>query len=372
MYLQRFLLLFFIVFGMSAFGNEFTKQATNKPVLVQTGAQKEWCPVCGMKLAAFYKTSHAATLPNGKMEQYCSIRCLAVAMQEYTIAHNTIEVVDAKTEKLIKAASAHYVVGSEIPGTMSKTSKLAFKEIKDATEFAKKHGGTIVSFSDALQSAQDSLRGDIAMVQMKKEKKIYPMGKNIFEKKCDDSIDLGLYININELKADLQHKKPCGDLAEPQLQPLALYLWEQKRFEDIKNLGDAIEVAKDEKCPVCGMFVHKYPRWAAQIFYKEEHLSFDGVKDMMKFYFEPHLFSKNYTKTSAIDKILVTDYYTQKAIDATSAHYVIGSDTYGPMGHELIPFKNLEDAKTFYIDHKGGKILEFNQLTKEDIYKLDQ
>lgn len=372
MIVQRFLLLFFILFASTVFANEFTKQATNKPVLVQAGAQKEWCPVCGMKLASFYKTSHTATLLTGKIEQYCSIRCLAVAMQEYKIPHAMIEVIDAHTELLIKAESAHYVVGSDVPGTMSKTSKLAFKEIKDATEFAKKHGGTIVSFSDALQSAQDSLRGDIAMVQMKKEKKIYPMGKNIYEKRCDDSIDLGRYITINELKADLQTRKPCGDLQEPQLQPLALYLWEQKRFFDITSVDDRIEVNQDEKCPVCGMFVHKYPRWAAQIFYKEEHLSFDGVKDMMKFYFEPHLFSKNYTQATIIEKILVTDYYTQKAIDAKSAYYVIGSDTYGPMGHELIPFKNLEDAKTFYIDHKGGKILKFKELTKEDIYKLDQ
>jgi nitrous oxide reductase accessory protein NosL len=68
----------------------------------------------------------------------------------------------------------------------------------------------------------------------------------------------------------------------------------------------------------------------------------------------------------------VTDYYTQKAIEARDAYFVIRSDVYGPMGHELIPFASKEDAKTFYMDHKGGKILQFNEITKEDVYKLDE
>ncbi len=39
------------------------------------------------------------------------------------------------------------------------------------------------------------------------------------------------------------------------------------------------------------MFVAKYPRWVAQLIYKhkehEHKFSFDGVKDLMKFYFNP-------------------------------------------------------------------------------------
>ncbi len=42
------------------------------------------------------------------------------------------------------------------------------------------------------------------------------------------------------------------------------------------------------------------------------------------------------------------------------------------MGHELIPFKNLSDAKTFKADHSGKVIIEFNKLKEEDIYKLDE
>ena len=42
-----------------------------------------------------------------------------------------------------------------------------------------------------------------------------------------------------------------------------------------------------DKCPVCGMFVAKYPDFVDQIVFKDgTHAFFDGVKDMMKYYFD--------------------------------------------------------------------------------------
>lgn len=359
--LTLFLALFFNFISVHAEG--FTKAATIKPELVQSGPQKEWCPVCGMNIEAFYKTSHAAKIHNHKERQYCSIRCLAVDMQEHKIDTNDIKVVDVKTQKLIDAKSAFYVVDSDVQGTMSKVSKLAFGDKEEAEDFNIEHGGKIVDFAAALKMAQESLALDIEMVQKKKEKQIYPMGQKIFEKNCKNSIDINSYLEINELKAALSEKKLCGALKESELQPLSLYLWEVKRFENTKGDSDFIKVSKDEKCPVCGMFVYKYPKWAAQIFYGEKHFSFDGVKDMMKYYFE---------HKEGISKMLVSDYYSQKAMDAAKAYFVIGSDIYGPMGHELIPFKSESEAKTFSLDHKGVKILKFEEISQKEVYKLDE
>jgi copper chaperone NosL len=352
-----------ILLSMSLDASGFTKEASVKPVLVQSGNEKHWCPVCGMDIKMFYKTSHTAELHNHTKRQYCSLRCLAVDMQEYGIDIKTIKVVDANTEKLVQATKAYYVVGSKVKGTMAKVSKLAFEKESDAKLFVKEYGGKIVDFKTALEMAKNSLKSDIAMVQKKKEKKIYPMGKKIFTKKCSKDIDLNNYIEINELKSALKNEALCKPLKEKQLQAVALYLWEVKRFGDLKKIEGTIQVAHDEKCPICGMFVYKYPRWAAQIFYAQKHYSFDGVKDLMKYYFK---------HKDGISKILVTDYYSQKAIDAKESYFVIGSDTYGPMGHELIPFKNESDAKTFLIDHKGKKIVKFSDITQEAVYKLDE
>ncbi|MEA2091769.1 MAG: nitrous oxide reductase accessory protein NosL [Campylobacterota bacterium] len=355
----------------------FTKMASVEPVLTQKGDEKHWCPVCGMNLKMFYKTSHASKLKNGTARQYCSIRCLVVDMQEYGIDTSDIKVIDASTQKLIDAKEAFYVLGSKVKGTMSKVSKLAFASKDDADKFVKKHKGRVVDFEEALNSAKESLKSDIAMIKKKKEKKIYPMGKKIFKKMCKSDIDPTEYIEINELKSAIKNEKLCRPLKEKQLQALALYLWEVKRFGDLGQIEGTLKVEKHEKCPVCGMFTYKYPRWAAQIFYKydggEHHYSFDGVKDMMKFYFDPMEWGNYETsKKSNIAKILVTDYYSQKAIDATKAYYVIGSDIYGPMGNELIPFESEDDAKSFYMDHKGTQVIKFEDIVEKEVYKLDE
>ena len=358
------LLSILLLISLNLSAASFSKMATLEPVLTQKGHEKHWCPVCGMSIKMFYKTSHASKLHNNNPRQYCSMRCLAVDMQEYGIDTKSIKVTDAKSEKIINASSAFYVVGSKVPGTMAKVSKLAFANEADAKEFAKKYKGKIVDFKTALSKAKESLASDIEMITKKKEKKIYPMGKKIFTKKCKKEIDLNSYIEINELKASIKNEKLCGELKEKHLQALSLYLWEVKRFGDLETIKDSIHVSKDEKCPICGMFVYKYPRWATQIFYGEDkHYSFDGVKDMMKYYFE---------NKEGISKMLVLDYYSQKAIDATKAYYVIGSDIYGPMGNELIAFKNESSAKTFYMGHKGAKIVNFKDITEDEVYKLDE
>ena len=365
MLFKNLLLSLILLFTSSTlFAETFSKLATKQPVLVQQGKEKPWCPICGMSIKKFYKTSHLAMLQTGKNRQYCSIRCLAVDMQKNDIDKKTIQVIDAKTEKPIDATSAFYVVGSKVFGTMSKVSKLAFKDREDALNFIKHYKGKIVSFDTALTMAQNSLNSDITMILKKKEKKIYPMGKKIFEKRCNQNINPKNYIEINRLKSDIKNFKLCKPLKEKQLQAVALYLFEVKRVDHLETISDIIHITKDEKCPICGMFVYKYPRWATQIFFNDKkHLSFDGVKDLLKYYFEYH---------KKIAKILVTDYYSQKAIDGTTAYYVIGSNIYGPMGNELIPFKNKSDAKTFYMDHRATKIIKFQDITKKEVYKLDE
>jgi nitrous oxide reductase accessory protein NosL len=50
-------------------------------------------------------------------------------------------------------------------------------------------------------------------------------------------------------------------------------------------------ISPNEKCRVCGMFVAKYQPWVAQIHLAADDVAmFDGVKDMMAYYFEPYIF----------------------------------------------------------------------------------
>jgi copper chaperone NosL len=126
-----------------------------------------------------------------------------------------------------------------------------------------------------------------------------------------------------------------------------------------------------DKCPVCGMFVAKYPDFVSEIIFKDgSYAVFDGVKDMLKYYFAIEKYNPK-KKRSDIDVIYVTDYYDLKLIDGLKTFYVIGSDVYGPMGRELIPFSSRSDAEEFRKDHKGKAVLEFNGITHDAVKGLD-
>lgn len=370
------LVMILLSFSTMIQANGFVKKATNMPVLVQEGKHKHWCPVCGMKIGMFYKTSHSAKLDDNTNRQYCSMRCLSVDNENNKIQKNSIKVVDAKTEKLIDAKNATYILGSKVQGTMSKLSKLAFASKEDALDFQKKYGGKILSFNETFQNAKESLSKDFVIFRTKREKKVYPKGEKLFKKMCNATVDFSKYKEINNLKADILNKKMCKKLKEKQLQAVTLYLWDIKRVNGDKKNSDKIIVNEDEKCPVCGMYTYKYPKWIAQLYFThgdhDHHFSFDGVKDLMKFYLEPKKWGNyEYYKKDKISKILVTDYYTQKTIDARKAYYVTGSDITGPMGYELIPFSNEKDAKIFKKDHYGKLILKFDDINVTIINKIE-
>jgi copper chaperone NosL len=133
-----------------------------------------------------------------------------------------------------------------------------------------------------------------------------------------------------------------------------------------------IAVTKKDRCPVCGMFVHPYQKWITQIQFKDgSHHSFDGMKCMCRLYIDPGKYDST-KKKQDIKLVLVRDYYTLKFIRHDTAFYVVGSDVFGPMGHELIPFDSKKNAGTFLTDHNGLKILRFNQINPELLDKLDK
>ena len=126
-----------------------------------------------------------------------------------------------------------------------------------------------------------------------------------------------------------------------------------------------------DKCPVCGMFVYKYPDWTAQIVFKDgDVVFFDGCKDLFKYYFDLKKYNPG-RKLEDIAAVYVSEYYEMKSIDAADAYFVVGSEVYGPMGHELIPLATEKDAETFKNDHKGKGILRFQEVTRKVIDHLD-
>ncbi len=127
-----------------------------------------------------------------------------------------------------------------------------------------------------------------------------------------------------------------------------------------------------DTCPVCGMFVAKYPEWIATVLYKDGHAHhFDGAKDLFKYLLELEKWAPGHNADDMAG-IGVTEYYGLSRIRAEEAWYVIGSDVLGPMGHELVPLETQADAKEFLHDHSGTKMMRFNEVNLPLLEKLDE
>jgi len=124
-----------------------------------------------------------------------------------------------------------------------------------------------------------------------------------------------------------------------------------------------ISLPKEAKCPVCGMFVAKFPDWSASIAYQDgTKVYFDGAKDLFRYYLNPKKYDPA-RKRAGIAFLGVRDYYSLEQIDGRKAYFVVGSNVHGPMGKELIPFAKKGDADGFRMDHQGKKLIRFEEIT---------
>lgn len=142
----------------------------------------------------------------------------------------------------------------------------------------------------------------------------------------------------------------------------------------LANIASAVDIHKvglKDKCPVCGMFVAKYPDFAAQIQFRDGSTAhFDGAKDMFKYYLNLSRYAPG-KKPVDITAVIVTNYYDLTMVDGLPAYYVLGSDVFGPMGRELIPFVKESEARDFLKDHKGKSIIRFRDITPTILRTLD-
>lgn len=204
--------------GMAMHKN-FRAVPLDKAQILQKGKSKMFCPKCGMTLPMFYKTNHAAKV-DGKIQQFCSMHCLVEVMKSGKKVTD-IQVVDNSTLKFIPVSKAWYVVGSSKPATMAKVSKYAFGTKEAAETFAKKFGGKVMKFKDALKIAENSFTKEQKMIHMKQSKMAH-MGEMIYNKKCK-KIDKK-FTSVADAKAYIKANNICGNIKGKPLQAVGLYL----------------------------------------------------------------------------------------------------------------------------------------------------
>ncbi len=306
----------------------------------------EACYKSAKPIASCNNQEIVLTLSNGEKRYFCSLDTFAKVFDTVK-DFISISAKDFKTHAFIDAKNAFYLTNSSVDGGYSRYSKLAFKEKSDAQEYRQKYGGDIRSFDFALYMGGRDFDSFQESFEYKQELK---RGKNLYEKICKkteiphgSAYEIATYIRSNDT---------CLEMGEILLYSVSNYLTNTDTLEESHR--HVLDVPEDAKCPVCGMFVYKYKKWAAKgVSSDGMEYYFDGAKDMFKYYF---------ANLSTIHTLIVSDYYTLEAIDAKKAYYVIGSDIIGPMGHELIPFLSKSQAELFLKEHNGAMILGFDNV----------
>ena len=129
-------------------------------------------------------------------------------------------------------------------------------------------------------------------------------------------------------------------------------------------------IEKDKNCPICNMYPARYPKWQAQIVFKDgSYHAFDGCKHMFDFLIHMEKYDKNHSRED-VAKSWVKDFNSDKWIEAEKAHYVAGSSVMGPMGKDLISFSGHMEAMEFHKE-KGGEMVHFADVTMDLLKTLD-
>ncbi len=134
------------------------------------------CPYCGMVRKMWNHSRHLVHYNDDLVDPTCSLRCMAISLglnldRGIKAIYAADFGSDNKIKPMINVNKAIYLIGSDLPGTMTKQSKMAFSSKNAAMAAKKNHGGEVADFDTALTKAYLSMASDTAMIRMKRAAK---------------------------------------------------------------------------------------------------------------------------------------------------------------------------------------------------------
>jgi nitrous oxide reductase accessory protein NosL len=131
------------------------------------------CPYCGMDRTEYQHSRHLVQYDDDLVDGTCSIRCLAVSLSlnldRGPKALYAADFGSAEAPKpLIPIDKAVYLMGSDLKGTMTTNSKMAFADETTAKAAQAKHGGSTGGFDAALSQSYLDMAKDTAMIRQRR------------------------------------------------------------------------------------------------------------------------------------------------------------------------------------------------------------
>ena len=129
------------------------------------------CQYCGMDRTKFAHSRALITYNDGTTVGTCSLHCAAIDLSlKIDKTPVSIMVADYNTKKLIDAEAAHWVIGGDKMGVMTRRAKWAFADQAGADAFVAVNGGSPAVFSAAVKSAFEDMYADLQMIRQKRKK----------------------------------------------------------------------------------------------------------------------------------------------------------------------------------------------------------
>jgi nitrous oxide reductase accessory protein NosL len=118
----------------------------------------------------------------------------------------------------------------------------------------------------------------------------------------------------------------------------------------------------DTRCVVCNMKVANYPEHDCQILLEDNSsIHFCSTQCLINYLADP---GQYVDKPAASKMTWVKVFPSGDYESAIGLYYVVGSNLFGPMGREAIPFRSKKVAEAL-VSKEGGEIVRFNGLTPQ-------
>jgi copper chaperone NosL len=134
------------------------------------------CPYCGMNRRQFHHARMLVHYGDDLPDATCSLHCAAISLSiNVDRGPKAIYVADVgapgDVKPLIEVGQASFLVGSSLPGVMTKRSKVAYGSEAAAKAAQAAHGGELMTFDQALLAAHTDMAQDVAMIRKMREER---------------------------------------------------------------------------------------------------------------------------------------------------------------------------------------------------------
>jgi len=134
------------------------------------------CPYCGMSRKEFHHARMLVHYSDDLPDATCSLHCAAISLSlnidrgpKAIYAADNAESADVRP--LIEVEKASFLVGSSLPGVMTKRSKVAYGAEAAAKTAQAANGGEILSFDKALLAAYSDMAQDVATIRKMRDER---------------------------------------------------------------------------------------------------------------------------------------------------------------------------------------------------------